>query len=118
MRSILIAVIAVAVCATSAFADDSLMAPRFGNTSISKNNKNGIEAHIYFKADHTFTGKVLRLNIALKGTWTLDGTNFCMTYTPAPFGVKSPSCHTIAMHKLGDVWTDSDRTLSIVPGIQ
>ena len=91
MKTFLAAAVGSLLLATAASAaDDSLMASRFGNTTIAK-TKGGTEAHLYYNADHTFTGKVTNPSMTLKGTWTVDGNNVCMTYTPAPFGI-SRSC--------------------------
>jgi hypothetical protein len=117
MRGVLIAASVLTLCASVAFADDSQMASRFGNTTIAK-NKNGTESHIYFNADHTFTGKVLRPAIALKGTWKIVGDTVCMTYTPAPFGVTNPQCKPLDDHKVGDTWTDGLWKVTIIAGIK
>lgn len=68
MKTILAAAIGSLLLAGTAHADDSLMASRFGNTVIAKTKGGGPEAHLYFNADHTFTGKVIDPSIALKGT--------------------------------------------------
>ncbi|HEX3675640.1 MAG TPA: hypothetical protein VHU87_15320 [Rhizomicrobium sp.] len=117
MRSILVAACVLALSATAASADESAMTSRFGNTTIAK-NKNGTESHIYFNADHTFTGKVLRPAVALKGTWKVEGDNVCMIYTPPPFGVTNPQCKKLDAHQVGDTWTDGLWKVTIVAGIK
>jgi hypothetical protein len=117
MRGILTGVFCFALCASAAFADESAMTARFGNTTVAK-NKNGTESHIYFNADHTFTGKVIRPAIAMKGTWKVDGDNVCMIYTPPPFGVTNPQCKKLDARQVGDTWTDGLWTVTIVAGIK
>jgi hypothetical protein len=119
MRSIMLAAACVLMASPALAFDDSVMSADFGNTLISKGNNGGPEAHIYYNADHSFTGKVLSPAIALKGTWSVQGEQFCMHYTPAPFGVKNPACVTITgPHQVGDIWTDGKHQISLVAGIQ
>lgn len=49
---------------------------------------------------------------------TIDGTNVCMTYTPAPFGVKNPRCTALEAHQVGDTWVSGTREVTLVAGIQ
>jgi hypothetical protein len=116
MRRILVTASTFALLAAPAFAADDLMASRYGNTTIAKGS--GPEVHLYYKADGTFSGKVLGMTIPLKGTWKLDGTTMCQTYNPPPPGAKNPLCVTVDPHQVGDSWTDGKRTISIVQGIQ
>jgi hypothetical protein len=117
MRSVLLATAIFALAATAAFADDDLMASRYGNTVIAK-SPNGPEAHLYYNADHTFTGKVIGMDFKLKGTWKIDGTNFCATYDPPLPGMANPACAPLEAHQIGDTWTSGDRTVTLVQGIQ
>ena len=117
MRRILFAVSLAACSATTAFAaDDSTIAARFGNTVIAKGGVG--EVHLYFNADHTFTGKVIAMDYPLKGAWKIDGDNLCLSYDPPPPGITNPVCQPIAAHNIGDTWQAGDRTVTLVQGIQ
>jgi opacity protein-like surface antigen len=117
MRSFLIAASLAVLSATAAFAaDDSTIATRFGNTVVAKGTFG--EVHLYFNADHSFTGKVVSMNYGLKGSWKIDGDNLCLTYDPVPPGMINPSCAPIAAHKVGESWTANGRAISLVQGIQ
>jgi hypothetical protein len=108
---------AFAAAPSLALAQDDMMASRFGNTTVAHTDS-GHEVHMYYKADHTFTGKVVDVGFDLKGTWAVNGSDLCLTYDPAPPTVRNPQCQTIAPHKLGETWTADGRTVSIVQGIQ
>lgn len=115
MRSILLAS-AVALVATAAFAGDEIMASRFGNTTITKDGS-GNETHLYYSADHTFTGK--QGATAFKGTWMLkDAGTICLTSDPAIPNTPNPVCNPISAHKVGDSWSAGPYTISLVAGIQ
>ena len=114
MRIIWIA--AALACATgAAMADDSVLASRFGNTTITK-DASGTENRIYYAADHTFTGK--QGTATFKGTWRIDGGTICLTSdTPIP-GTPNPACAPVSDHKVGETWTAGPYTVSLVAGIQ
>lgn len=114
MRIYYLAAAAVVLPASAVHADD-IMSSRYGNTIVSKGKH---EVHMYFNADHTFTGKVVDVDFDLKGTWAIDGSNLCLTYTPPPPTVTNPVCQTIAPHNIGDTWTADDRTITLLQGIQ
>ncbi len=115
MRMFLLAGAVVALCASSAQADD-LMATRIGNTTISKGG--GPEVHMYYNADGTFSGKIIGMKIALKGTWKEDGSTVCLIYDPVPPTVKNPMCLPLEAHQVGDTWTAGARTVTLAQGIQ
>jgi hypothetical protein len=118
MRLLIAAGIALAATTALAFADDDMMTSRYGNTVIAKSAK-GPEVHLYYNADHTFTGKVIGMNYPLKGTWEMKGGDqVCATYDPAPPGMTNPVCSHLDPHKVGDTWTAGDRDVSLVAGIQ
>jgi hypothetical protein len=114
MRVVLLAT-ALTFAATAAFGDDSVLASRFGNTTITK-DANGTENHIYYAADHTFTGK--QGNNGFKGTWKIDGGTICLTSDPAIPNTPNPACAPVSAHKVGDTWTAGPFTVSLVAGIQ
>lgn len=117
MRKFMFAAALIAASASTAFAaDDSTIASRFGNTVIAKGGFG--EVHLYFNADHSFTGKVMAMNYALKGSWKIDGDNLCLTYDPPPPGITNPACAPVAAHAVGETWTANDRTATLVQGIQ
>jgi len=117
MRLVLAISAALLLSAVTALADDDIMATRYGNTVVSK-SANGPEVHMYYNADHTFTGKVIGVDFALKGTWKADGGNICLTYDPPPPGMTNPVCLPAMAHQVGDTWTTGDRTATLVQGIQ
>ena len=114
MRAILLAT-AFAIAATAAIADDGVLASRFGNTTITK-DANGNETHIYYAADHTFTGK--QGTNAFRGTWKIDGGTICLTADPAIPNTPNPACVPVSPHAVGDTWTAGPYTVSLVAGIQ
>lgn len=107
--------LSVAMLAGSSFADDSVMATRFGNTTITR-DASGIERHVYFKADGTFTGK--RGAIKFSGTWKLKTGMICLTTAIAVPGIPNPACAPVSAHKVGDRWKTGPNTTSLVAGIQ
>jgi len=96
---------------------DDVMASRYGNTTIAKTAK-GHEVHMYYNADHTFTGKVVDVGFDLKGTWTVENGLLCRTYDPLPPMTTNPDCQPVAPEKIGDTWTIEDNTATLVAGIQ
>jgi len=99
---------------TAAYADD-IMAARYGNTTVTKDAA-GVETHIYYAADGSFTGK--QKGMDFKGTWKIDGNTVCLTFDPAVPGTPNPACAPVSEHKVGDTWTAGPYTVSIVAGIQ
>jgi hypothetical protein len=114
MRAVRIGLCAASF-ASAAFADDGVMATRFGNTTITRNAA-GLERHVYFKADGTFTGK--QGAIRFGGTWKVKGNTVCLTTSAAVPGIPSPACAPVSAHKVGDTWTTGPNTVSLVAGIQ
>jgi hypothetical protein len=101
--------------ATSAYAEDSAMSARFGNTTIIKDAA-GNESHIYYAADSTFTGRQGAANFM--GTWKIDGNTVCLTTkSPIP-NMPNPACAPLEAHKVGDTWITGPYTVSLVAGIQ
>lgn len=116
MRSIFAGLAALLLSPAMAFAAGDIMAGYYGNTVISKGK--GHEVHTYYNADGTLTGKVIGMSIVLKGTWKVDGTSLCLTYTPPPPTVKNPVCAPADAHQIGDNWAYDGRTVTLVQGIQ
>ena len=114
MRAIWIG-LGFALLAGQALADDSVMATRFGNTTITK-DASGTERRVYYKADGTFTGK--QGTVDFSGTWKLDGNTICLTTSVTMPGLPNPTCAPIGAHKVGDTWTAGPYTISLVAGIQ
>ena len=114
MRAIWIG-LGAALLAGSALADDSVMASRFGNTTITK-DASGAERHVYYKADGTFTGK--QGTVSFGGTWKINGSMICLTTSPSIPGLPNPACAPVSAHKVGDTWTAGPYTISLVAGIQ
>ncbi|MGN6149870.1 MAG: hypothetical protein ACTHPD_15130 [Rhizomicrobium sp.] len=116
MRGIAMGISLAFLSATAAFAADDVMAGFYGNTVISKGGM--AEAHSYYNADHTFTMKAPSFNMEWKGTWKTEGGQLCRTYDKPPPGVSNPFCTPVEAHKVGDTWTVSGRTVTLVQGIQ
>jgi hypothetical protein len=114
MRAALLAT-ALTFAATAALADDSVLASRFGNTTITK-DANGTENHIYYAADHTYTGK--QGTMSFKGTWKIDGGTICLTSNPPIPNTPNPTCAPVSAHAVGDTWSAGPYTVSLVAGIQ
>ena len=114
MRAVLLGAALAVMAIVPALAGDEVLASRFGNTTITK--ANGVENHLYYAADHTFTAKQGANNA--KGTWKIDGGTVCLTFeTPIP-GTPNPACAPVSDHKVGDTWTAGPYTVSLVAGIQ
>ena len=114
MRAVLLGAALAVVAIVPALAGDEVLASRFGNTTITK--ANGVENHLYYAADHTFTAK--QGATSTKGTWKIDGGTVCLTFaTPVP-GTPNPACAPVSDHKVGDTWTAGPYTVSLVAGIQ
>lgn len=119
MQTILAATaMAVAAAITPTAAAQNDLSGLYGNTVVTVDD--GIEAHFYYAADHTFTGKVPAYFFDLKGTWTAkeDGT-VCRVFSPPIPRVKNPDCGPIAVRKPGEkkVFDDGD-SQKLVSGIQ
>ncbi|HUJ47826.1 MAG TPA: hypothetical protein VLV55_11890 [Rhizomicrobium sp.] len=99
----------------SAGSAEDVMAPRYGNTTITT-DADGSKSKLYYKADGTFTGK--RGIIEFGGTWKLEGGNVCLTFNLVLPGMQNPTCAPVAAHKVGDTWTAAGRTVTLVQGIQ
>ena len=114
MRAILLGAALAVVAILPALAGDEVLASRFGNTTITK--ASGVENHVYYAADHTFTAK--QGATSTKGTWKIDGSTICLTFaTPVP-GTPNPACAPVSDHKVGDTWSAGPYTVSLVAGIQ
>ena len=116
MRTTIIAALIIAA-PSLALAQNDVMASRFGNTTVTHTDR-GHEVHMYYKADHTFTGKVVDVGFDLKGTWAVNGATLCLTYNPPPPTVTNPVCQPVVAHKIGDTWTVGQNTATLVKGIQ
>jgi opacity protein-like surface antigen len=116
MRTFVLAATFAALSVSAAYAED-VMASRYGNTTITTDAA-GIQAKIYYNADHTFSGNQNGQNF--KGTWKLDeaGSTICLTYDSPPTNTPNPLCAPIAAHKVGDKWSAVGRNLTLVQGIQ
>ena len=117
MRPVLAASAALLLSAVPALADDDVMATRYGNTVVSK-SANGPEVHMYYNADHTFTGKAIGMDVQIRGTWRINDTDICMNYDPLPPRMTNPTCYPLDTHKVGDTWTSGNSTVTLVQGIQ
>jgi hypothetical protein len=114
---------AIAILMTgAAVADDSVLASRFGNTTIVTDTA-GVQTKLHYNADHTFSAKVGDRTV--NGTWKVDGGNVCLTYANAanlPATMPNPTCLPVVAHNVGDAWTTGEgamkRNVTLVKGIQ
>lgn len=121
MRLFLLAIpFALATSGAAFAADDSVMAPFYGNTVIATGGM--ADTHSNYNADHTFVMNVPSLHISFKGTWKIDGANMCRTFDSPPPGTPNPLCMPVEAHKVGESWTvtvnGKTRGVTLVPGIQ
>jgi hypothetical protein len=113
-----LAVIAMVAQPPAAPAPDSVLASFYGNTLVTIDD--GIVAHFYYNADHTFTGTVPKFYFALKGTWYVnDKGEVCRVFDPAPPTIENPDCGRLLVHDLGEKNVDADgHGEKLVAGIQ
>lgn len=107
MRAFVMSALALVVGLTAALAADDPMAATYGNTLVVV-DPDGVESHLYYRADHSFSGRVPSANYDYKGTWSVDGTgHVCRTYSETIPGVPNPDCDEVAVvaHTVGDNWT-------------
>ncbi|HEY2069849.1 MAG TPA: hypothetical protein VGG48_09870 [Rhizomicrobium sp.] len=121
MRSIVfMTAAALALCGTSAFAADDIMAGFYGNTAVATGGM--ADTHTTYSPDHTFTTKVPSFNMTVNGTWKMDGANLCRHIESPPMGVPADSCVPMTAHKVGDTWSittnGQTRTITLLKGIQ
>ena len=118
MRVIFMSVAIATAMTSAACADDSVLASRFGNTTITRDAA-GNETHLYYAADHTFTVKAA--GQTSNGTWKIDDGTICLTYANPvvlPPGTPNPTCVPVSAHKVGDSWSAGPYSVSLVAGIQ
>ena len=111
MRAMLLGALAL-LGAMPALADDATpaadpMANYYGNSVVVVDGK-GLESHVYYNADHTFTGVAPAYSYHFQGTWELKGDQLCRTFNPEPPGITNPNCDTFQPHAVGDTWTSPD----------
>ena len=123
MRAVVLGTILSFALALPAFAEEDVMAARYGNTTDSVDAK-GIHTKIYYSADHSFKAAIADLQV--HGTWKVENGNVCLTFVDPPANLPStfpnPTCLPVTAHKVGDTWTTGEgamaRSVSIKPGIQ
>ena len=115
MRIAILSAALLVAATVPALAGDEVLASRFGNTTITKDAQ-GNERHVYYKADHTFTGK--QGTATFSGTWKVDGSTICLTADQPIPGVPNPICTPVEAHNIGDTWQAGPFTVSLVAGIQ
>jgi hypothetical protein len=111
MKRFAIGLLLAAAAMAPALADDTAasdpMAGFYGNTVVVVDAK-GLESHINYNADHTFTGVAPAYSYHFQGTWELKGDQLCRNFNPEPPGVTNPNCDTFQPHVVGDTWTSPD----------
>jgi len=117
MRRFVVAILSALAPTSLALAQGDVMTGTYGNTVV-VHTDSGHEVHIYYNADHTFTGKVVDVGFNLKGTWAVDGDTLCRTYDPVPPTVTNPVCQPIEAHNIGDNWQVGNNTATLMQGIQ
>jgi hypothetical protein len=109
---------AFALCTGAAMAGDDPMANSYGNTMVVV-DKNGMESHTHYLADHTFSGVVPSMGYQYKGTWSIDDKGqLCHVFDPPVPGRTNPDCNPLETHAVGDNWTSPDGgKSSLVQGV-
>lgn len=111
MRTLTVCILTILSMASSALAEDDLMASRYGNTTITT-GADGFTNKIHYKADGTFDGT--QGAATFSGTWKLDGKGMvCLTTL-----ISGTLCTPLYPHKVGDSWTAGGYKISLVKGIQ
>lgn len=118
MRLFLLSAAALLAVVSGASAADDLMANTYGNTLVSISS-GGMEAHTYYSADHTFSGKVPAMGFEYKGTWAIDDKGqLCRTFDPPVPGRNNPDCDPLENRAVGDKWTSADGgSVTLVQGV-
>jgi hypothetical protein len=123
MRAFLLAAAVALGCTAPAFADDDVLASRYGNTTDAVDSQ-GVHTKVYYSSDHTFKADVA--GVQVHGTWAVANGTVCLTYVDPPANLPSnlpnPTCLPVTAHKVGDTWTSGEgamkRTISLKAGIQ
>jgi len=118
VRALLALALLSAVTGAASAQGNDEMAEYYGNTLISRDG--GYVSHFYYKADHTFSGRVPAYMFEFQGTWQQmpDGT-ICRVFDPPLPRVKNPDCGPLLVHHLGDNENEPNGdTEKLVPGIQ
>src|SRR3569833_981625 len=123
MRAVVLGTILSLALALPAFAEEDVMAARYGNTTDSVDAK-GIHTKIYYSADHSFKAAIADLQV--HGTWKIENGNVCLTFVDPPANLPStfptPTCLPVTAHKFGDTWTSDEdnktHNKNNKPGIQ
>jgi hypothetical protein len=118
MRLFLLGAAALIALSSAAQAADDAMANIYGNTLVSVSG-GGMEAHTYYNADHTFTGKVPAMGFEYKGNWAIDDKGqLCRTFDPPVPGRSNPDCDPLEAHAVGDKWSTPDGgTVALTAGV-
>jgi hypothetical protein len=118
MRLFLLGAAVLLATSSVAVAGDDPMANTYGNTLVSV-SAGGMEAHTYYNADHTFSGKVPSMGFEYKGTWTLDDKGeLCRTFDPPVPGRTNPDCGSFENHAVGEKWNSADGgTITLSQGV-
>jgi hypothetical protein len=123
MRAVLLGAALSLALAAPVFADEDVMASRYGNTTDSVDAQ-GIHTKLYYAADHTFKAAIA--DVQVHGTWKVDNGTVCLTFVDPPANLPTtfpnPTCLPVTAHKVGDSWTTGEgamaRSVTIKPGIQ
>jgi hypothetical protein len=118
MRLLVLGAAALLAASSAAMAGDDMMANTYGNTLVSV-SAGGMEAHTYYNADHTFSGKVPAMGFEYKGTWAIDDKGqLCRTFDPPVPGRTNPDCDAFTSHAVGDKWNSADGgTITLTQGV-
>ncbi len=101
-RALFIAAAALAL-SSAAFAEDDVMASRYGNTTV-VTRADGTVIKLWYNADHTWSGDMG--GMAVGGTWKVENGTLCVTYNGTlPPGAVNPNCSPAMARAVGDHWS-------------
>lgn len=98
------AALGLGLAGASAQAQDSALAPTFGNTIVST-HPDGRQARLWLSADHTFRAQGRGGNRS-SGAWRVRGSRLCLSQR-RPISIPFSYCHGFPRVVVGQAWNDT-----------
>ena len=98
------AALSLGLAAASAQAQETSLAPAFGNTIVST-HPDGRQARLWLSADHTFRAQGRGGNRS-SGVWRVRGNRLCLTQR-RPISIPFSYCHAFPHVTVGQDWNDT-----------